>query len=164
MKQVASKNHFYPFTLRLATLSNVIFCRDKFYVYPVPPEDALSIENLFIHLKFTFDASVASGSRIVEWIGIGSEFPTFITDEPDYFRKIDLNVAADANRKVDIKLDLTTILNKDNVRYREYFETPVTTDYTYVIIKLSENLRDTSLVGTAQLCKLDALYTTKGIH
>lgn len=164
MTQIASKNHFYPFTLRLATLSNIAFCRDKFYMYPVPPEDALSIENLFIHFKFTFDAGVASGNRIVEWIGIGSEFPTFITDEPAYFRKIDLNQAADANRKVDIKLDLTTILNKDNVRYREYFETPVTTDYTYVIIKLSENLRDTSTVGTAQLCKLDALYTTKGIH
>ena len=164
MTRIASKNHFYPFTLRTTNIAALAFCRDKMYLYPVPPEDALSIENLFIHLKFTFDASVAAGNRIVEWIGVGSEFPTFIEDEPAYFKKIDLNQAADANRKVDIKLDLTTVLNKDNVRYREYFETPVTTDYTYVIIKLSENLRDTSLVGTAQLCKLDALYTTKGIH
>lgn len=162
--QEGSKKHFYPFTFRSAAISNAAQCRDKTYMYLVPPQDALTIENMFCHLKFTFDAGVAAANRVVEYIGIANSVPLFIESDPTYLKKIILNQAADANRKVDIKLDLTTLLKKDNVRYREYFETPVTTDYTYVIIKLSGNLRDTSTVGTIDLWKLDGLFTSKGIR
>ena len=162
--QEGSKKHFYPFTFRTAAISNATQCRDKALLYLVPPQDALTIENMFCHLKLTFDAGVAVGNRIVEYIGIANEVPLFIEDDPAYLRKIDLNQAADVNRKVDIKLDLTSLLNKNNANYREYFETPVTDDYTYVIIKLSGNLRDTSTVGTIDLWKLDGLFTSKGIR
>jgi len=162
--QEGSKKHFYPFTFRTAAISNAAWCRDKALLYLVPPQDALTIENMFCHFRFTFDAGVAVGSRIVEYIGIANQVPLFIETDPTYLRKIDLNQAADGSRKVDIKLDLTSLLKKDNVRYREYFETPVTTDYTYVIIKLSGNLRDITTVGTIDLWKLDGLFTSKGIR
>lgn len=162
--QVGGKNHFYPFTFRTAAIVNAAWCRDKAYLYLVPPQDALTIENMFVHFKFTFDAGVASGDRKIEYIGIANEVPLLIQANPSYLRKIDLNQSADVNRKLDIKLDLSSLLKKDNVRYREYFETPVTTDYTYVIIKLAEALRDTGTVGTIDLWKMDGLFTSKGIR
>lgn len=164
MTQIASKNHFYPFSLKIAAQANIAMCQDKAFLYLVPPQDALTIENMFCHLRFTFDAGISAPNRVVKYIGIANEVPLFINDDPSYLRKIDLNVAADGNRKVDIKLDLTSLLKKDNVRYREYFETPVTEDYTYVIIKLSDGCRDILNVGTIDLWKLDGLYTSKGIR
>lgn len=164
MTQIASKNHFYPFSLKMAAQVNAAWCQDKAFLYLVPPQDALTIENLFCHFRFTFDAGVAAPDRVVQYIGICNEIPLSPATEPNYLRKIDLNQAADGSRKVNIKLDLTSLLNKGNVNYREYFETPVSTDYTYVIIKLADANRGVLTVGTVDLWKVDGLFTSKGIR
>lgn len=164
MKSLASKKHFYPFTFRTAAMVNNSWCQDKAFMYLVPPKDALSIENLYCHFKLTFDAGIPSGDRILEYIGICNEIPISPSIEPSYLRKIDINQAANASREVEIRIDLSSLLKKDNARYREYFETPVTADFTYVIIKLSGNVRGIVTVGTTNIWKLDGLFTTKAIR
>lgn len=138
-------------------------CQDKTYFYVVPPEKALTIENLFVHLKLTFDAGIASGNRKLEYIGIGNELPLFVEDDPTFFRKIDFNLSADANRKIDVKIDLSHLLNKENAGYRDYFG-DIPDNLTYVIIKTAAGNRGVSNVGTINLCKIDAQYTTEGIR
>ncbi len=160
----STKVHHYPRTLRSVCMVNQIHCQDRTYFYITPPEDAISVESLIVHLKMTFDASIASADRVLKSLAIGSSFPLFITSNPAYFRELTLNQSADAvTRKIDVKIDLTTLLKKDNVRYRGIFGNFVTDDYTYVIIKTADNNRGVTTVATIDLCRVDAQYTTKGI-
>lgn len=159
-----SKMHIYPYSLRLAALANVTFCQDKTFLYIVPPAQALTIENLFCHFKFTFDSGVAAANRVVQYIGVCNEIPVNIASDPSYLRKYDINQAADANRKVDIKLDLSALLNREHANYREFFDDPTSDDFTYCIVKLADGCRGNNNAGTVNLWKLDALYTTTGIR
>lgn len=160
----SQKVHIYPYTFRSACLTAIPMCQDKIIMYLVPPENGLSIEQLYCHLKMTFDSGVAAGDRVVRWIGIYNEIPLFVQDEPAEQNRIDLNIAADVNRKVDIRVDLSSILTRDHVAYRDYFTDPETGDFTYVVIKLDDDLRGNNTVGTIDLWKLDGLFTTLGIR
>lgn len=160
----SSKVHVFPHTVRTIAAANASMCQDKIYFYPVPPDRSLTIENLFVHLKFTFDAGVSAPNRTLEYIGIGNELPLFIQNDPSRFRKVDLNVAADGNRKIDVKLDLSHLLEKSHVGYRELFDDGIATDLTYVIIKFNGANRGVGNTGTINLCKIDTQYTTEGIR
>lgn len=160
----SSKVHHYPRSLRTVNMVNVGFCQDKAHFYITPPEDAISIETLYIHLKMTFAVGITASERVLKYIGVGSEIPLLIADDPTgYFNKVDLNLSADANRQVEVRLDLTSILKKDNVRYRSYFSDADTNDFTYIIIKTHDNNRGVTDVATIDICKVDAQFTTKGI-
>ena len=161
----STKVHFYDHTLRSAATALLSLCRDKAYFYLVAPKNAQTIENMYLHLKITFDAGVPIGDRVIKYIGIGNEFPLFIQDDPSgYFNKLDLNLAADAvTRKIDLKLNLTPLLNKENAGWRDRFNTDGD-NLTYIIIKTADANRDVSTVASVELCKVDALYTTTGIR
>ena len=159
-----TKGHYYDHTLSSAATAQLSLCRDKAYFYLVAPKNAQTIENMYMHLKVTFDAAVPIGNRVITYIGIGNEFPLNITDEPSgYFNKLDLNLAADAvTRKIDLRLNLTPLLKKENAGWRDRFNAD--TDLTYIIIKTADANRDVSTVASVELCKVDALYTTTGIR
>lgn len=158
-----SKKHIYPYSLRLAAMANAQWCQDKALLYIVPPAQALTIENLFCHFKFTFDSGVAVADRVIDYIGVCNDIPA-INADASYIQKYDLNQAADVNRQLDIKIDLSALLNRDHANYREYFDSPISDDFTYCIIKLGNGCRGNNSVGTVNLWKLDALYTTTGIR
>ncbi len=164
MRSQSTRHHHYPFTFRSCAFANSAACQDKVYLYIVPPEDAVTIERLYVHLRFTFDSSVAVGNRVVEAIGIGNELPLLIGQEPSRYREVVLNQAADGDRKVDIRVDLTHLLEKTHAKYRDFFNDPATEDMTYVVLKLHDNLRGVLTVGTINLWKIDALFTTRAIH
>lgn len=164
MKQESSKIHVFHQSLRSVCAVSAIQCQDKRYIYIVPPEKALTIENMMLHLKFTFDAGVSAPNRVLQYVGIGSNYPTSIVADPSYFRKIDLNLAADVNRKIDLLLDVSSLLKKANINYRPYFGTFVSTDYTYLILKFADANRGVSNVGTIDLCRIDSQFTTEGIR
>lgn len=160
----SSKVHHYPRTIRSVCMVDEAHCQDRTYFYIAPPEDALTIESLIVHLKMTFDAGIVSADRVLKSLAIGSSFPLFITSNPAYFRELTINQSADAvTRKIDVKIDLTSLLKKDNVRYRGMFGSFGTDDYTYIIIKTADNNRGLGTVATIDLCRVDAQYTTKGI-
>lgn len=160
----STKVHFYPHSLRSAALAEGYLCRDKAYFYLIPPKQAQTIEYMFLHLKMTFNIAVPADDRVLQYIGIGNEYPAAITLEPSgYFKKLDLNLAADANRKIDLTLNLTPILNKLNAGWHDRASTDGN-QQTYVIIKVSDNLRENYGPATIELCKVDALYTTRGIR
>ena len=159
----STKVHFYQHTLRSSALVNGGLCQDKAYFYLVAPKKAQTIENMYLHLRITFDAAIAVGDRKIQYIGIGDEYPFFIDQEPSgYFNKLDLNLAADASRKINLRLNLTPLLKKDNAGWRDRFNAE--SGLTYVIIKTPDGNRGITSVATVEICKVDALYTTTGIQ
>ena len=156
----------YKYSLRTIaiapkTMPNGYFCGQKFYAFPVPPDNAISIENLYLHLIMQFKVGVASGDRRITKIGIASDRPSygFI---PSRLRTYDVNLSADpTTRIIDTRIDLSALLKKDNVRWRDFYTTPATTDQTYVYIELAT---ENSSNGDLILCKMDCLYTTTGIR
>lgn len=160
----STKVHFYEHTLRSAAATGLSLCRDKAYFYLVAPKNAQTIENMYLHLKMTFDAAVPAPNRVLQYIGVGNEYPLLIEQDPSgYFNKLDLNLAADAvTRKIDLRLNITPLLKKENAGWRDRFNAEP--DLTYIIIKTADANRDVTTVASVELCKVDALYTTTGIR
>lgn len=158
----STKKHFYPHILRSSAVVAIGTCQDKIVFYLIPPENALTIEQMFIHLKGTFDVSVATGDQVVQSIGVGSTFGA-IDAVPVGFKSIPLNIAANVSRQVDIRLNITSILNKANAGYRDNLGSIAVGTPTYIYLKLADNLRNTSSKFTIDLWKMDALYTIKKI-
>jgi hypothetical protein len=161
----STKHHFYPYSIKSVGMVDTAWCGGKVLLYVVPPDRALTIENMYVRFKATFDSSVASGNRVVKRIAIIDEIPALYNsnDGVGYYRYLDLNVAADANRKVDIKIDISHLLKKDNVGYREYFDDDLG-GLTYVMIEPDDDLLGTINIGTIDLWKVDAQFTTQGIR
>ena len=136
------------------------FCLGKAIYYQIPPKDALSIQYLRTQFKFVFDSSIPTDWQKIHKIGIrDSKYPEYAT----YEKYITLDQAADGARAVTLDMNLTPLLNKDNVAYTE-FEDVFGTGYTYIFIELAEELGATTSPGEMRLWKADALYTTLGIR
>lgn len=152
----------YKYSLRTVAIATASLCGQKFFAYPVPPDNAISIENLYLHLKLQFDASVTTGDRMITKIGIADSRPAF-NGKPNRLLTYDVNIAANASRIVDTTIDLSALLEKSNVKYRDYYDIqdPADTGYTYVYIELAA---DNTNNGNLLLCKMDCLYTTTGIR
>lgn len=106
---------------------------------------------------------------MIESIGMVDEVPLLITSDANRQRRIELNQTADANRRVDISVDLTHLLKNDDVAYEETgFDTGPDTGYTMVEILLPNTLDINNAnylnVGSVELWKIDALFTTIGIR
>lgn len=159
----------YRYSLRSTCISprqipNSYLCNYRLFAYPVPPDNAITIENLYLHLIIKFNVGIASGSRKIVRIGVGNSRPIYGSDPPR-FRYYDVNLSADpTTRIIDTKIDLSALLKKDDVRYADYFDhgDPSDLGFTYVIIDLPTDLTSTN--GDLLLCKMDALYTTTGIQ
>lgn len=167
---MGSQNKLQPYKYTMKTVaagSSAGICRNRFMMYMIPPKEALSIERLYCHFVMTFDAGIAAADRKIESIGIIDELRPFpITKAANYQRRQTVNLQADANRRVDLSIDLTHLLDHDNVAYEESVFDPgvVSTGYTAVEIKLPDSLVDISNVGALVLWKIDGLFTTIGIR
>ena len=161
-----NKQQPYPYSLKTVLASQQAACLNRFFLYMLPPKDALTIERLFCHCVFLFDASVAAADRRIVSVGIVDELVPFpMSAISNYQRRQQVNQSADANRRVDLSIDLSHLLKNDNVSYQEdAFDDGPTTGYTAVEILLPETLANTSTVGDMEIWKLDGLFTTTGIR
>lgn len=141
-------------------------------MYLVPPKNALSIENMWTHINFQFDAGIPSGQRVITNIGISAGYPLDFsisgsTPKTDgTIRKLPVNWAADpTTRIIDKRIDLSSLLRKDVAGYRDFFLdfTDPDEDYTYIWVEFGVPV-NTSITGKMNLWKADALYTTIGIQ
>jgi hypothetical protein len=131
-----------------------------------PPEDALSIENLFCHLRMTFNSGLSSSDKVLKRIGILSDYTTYTEqNQANYFRYLDVNIAAVGNI-IDTKIDLSSLLNSENIG--DIGSAGVFTDGSATIVYLetansSDSTNDTD-AGTINVWKLDGTYTTQKIR
>lgn len=164
----SSKHQPYTYSLKSVAYVGMgtDICTNVIMMYIVPPDNALTIENLYMHLVMQFDAAVPSGDRVLRKIGISDEFTSeYFFGAPNRLKVFDVNIAADANRMIDKRIDLSALLKKDDVLYRELI-LPITapdTGYTYIYLEFDEDQKNNNLLGSIKLWKADALYTTVGI-
>ncbi len=149
------KKQVFPYSFRTVAAGshptyNFPMCNMRYFFQIIPPENALTIENIFTHIVLQFDASVAVANRIVQSIGITDEIPLILANA-NYQRRLTLNMQADANRRIDLALDLSALLKRD-------------TPACYIELLLSANLYNVSTIGVFELWKADGLYTTTGIR
>lgn len=167
-----TKQQPYTYSLRTAAMSNLVdvaICADHMWFYIVPPKDAISIENLYVHLKIQFESSISASLRKILRIGIVNtiEFPArFDPSKADYYRVLTVNAEADADRIIELKMSLSALLKKSNVRWQDLFSDQFDDEdtYTYVLVEMPVELFEEGLVGKILLWKVDALFTTKGIR
>ncbi len=166
----STKHQVYKYSLRTTSVvprnvPNNYMCGSRFLVFPAPPDNAITIENLYLHLIVKFAVGVAVGDRKIARIGIGNNYPLY-GNNPPRWRYYDVNIAADpTTRIVDTRIDLSALLKNDDVRYADYFDAhdPAQLGYTYIVIDLPDGIPTISN-GDLLLCKMDALYTTTGIR
>ncbi len=154
-----TKNQHYKYSMRTA-LSQSFWCTGVILMRLQEPDDAITMENLFMHFRHTFDTGVASGNRKITRIGIVSSQPGLgwfdsaggnypILGQPTYHRFVDVNFVADANRVVDFNFDLSSLIDKDRPAEN------------LVYVKAPDILNSNQ--GTISIWKLDGIYTTNGI-
>jgi hypothetical protein len=172
----STKKQPYTYTLKTATFIGGdngfggdygYICSNGIIFYLVPPDGALTIENLWVHIFMEFDSSIAVGKRVLKKIGIidTDASPTLFPSLIDRLKVFDVNISADANRQIDKRIDLSALLKKDNIAYRNLFADSSTPDngYTMVYLGFDDSLAETSIIGKVKLWKTDALFTTIGI-
>lgn len=161
----STKEQFYKYSLKTVAVAEQQGCTDKIYLYPVPPENALSIEECFVHFIFQFESDIPSHLQVLNEIGIANQRPILITDDPTDLRVITLDQAADGNRRIDIKIDLTTLLTPTNVGWTPEFGADYDDgDQTFIYLKFPKDLRLEVNTGTIELWKVDSVYTTNEIR
>lgn len=159
-----------PYTYSMKTVAYVgtgtDICTNVIMMYLVPPDGALTIENLYMHLVMQFDAAVPVGDRVLRKIGISDEFTSeYFFGAPNRLKVYDVNIAADGSRMIDKRIDLSALLKRDDVLYREMI-LPISapeTGYTYIYLEFDADQKENNSLGSIKLWKADALYTTVGI-
>lgn len=145
-------------------VNQMVFCRGVVLMRVQQPDDALTMENLLMRFRMRFDASTAAGAfRTIKRVGVVSEVPSLAffgpaPDDPnlgivpDYHRYLDVSYAADGNRYVDVRLDVSSLIDKSRP------------DQNWVYVMIDDVDYIASLTGDIKLWKMDALYTTTGIR
>lgn len=161
-----SKVQPYPYSLKTVAANDFPnVCFNRVVMYMTPPKDALTIERLFCHIVFRFEAGVAAGSRYLRSIGIIDELVPLLTEPSNYQRRQEVNIAADANRRIDLSIDLSHLLKNDDVAYSAGgADVGPDTGYTAVELVFDPSLESTPDIGDIELWKIDGLFTTIGIR
>lgn len=160
----SNKLQAYKYSLRTATLAGSDnHCGRRRWFYLVAPQKSITIENINTHFVFQFDSGVASGDRKIVRIGIMNAENLSQTVDSDYTRAYDIDESADGNRIVDLKMDLTALLQKTDAGYQDILDDNVV-GRTLIFIDFPVALELTNNVGDLKLWKADALYTTEGIR
>ena len=149
-----SKNQFYRYSMR-STIARGFLCTRKILIRQIPPDNAQSIENLFMHLRLDFSAgSLSSGDKVLYRVGILSSVPSYNNPEGvTRARFLTVNKAATADI-LDTKIDLSSLLDK----------TAINSTYVYLEIKGSTDVGSDGNSANIDLWKLDGIYTTREIR
>jgi len=167
MRSQSSKKQEYKYSIKTgayADTDSLGLILDKFLFYLVPPQDSIAIKSLRTSLRLEFDAGVPVADRIIEQIGITSDY-LYDENEAAYFRSLYINKAADANRIVDLDIDLTSLLKEDNVQYNAgMYNFGSSSQFTFIWLKIGRGTNlQSSFNGVIQKWKADAFFVTKGI-
>lgn len=116
------------------------------------PSDFLEAKNLYCHLSIVFHASEPVGNRKILYVGQPAWPP-----EGEQPAMIYVNQTADGNRRIDLKVDLTQIIDKIVPQPPEFGGQ----GYFNVGILHPGILEQ---LATVELWKMDLVYTTTGIR
>jgi hypothetical protein len=154
----------YTYSLRSVAYSGLTaagsdLCHSELWFQVHAPDDYIALKRLRLHLIIQFDVAVPSGYQELLQIGITDDPVSYtIAGLPAhagrYIQMVDINQVADGNRKINLNIDLTSLLHK----------TTSNNDYVYITFPRDDPTISPVVTGKVLLCKGDALYTTTGIR
>lgn len=168
-----TKNQFYRYSLRSVCARGMSMCNNIFMLEVLPPDNALTIENLFMRVRVTFDSAVPSGLRRIDRVGIVSEFQPFgqTFQNLDHHAALVVNKTADGNRVIDFTVDMSTLLKKTNIEANQGVFSSSADQATLMYLELPLELigfvidpPGTIVYGSIDVWKADAIYTTTEIR
>ena len=159
------QEYTYSFKTAVFTSNYINLCTDKILFWLVPPKNSLGIHYLHTQLKFQFESSIPSAVRYIKDIGIIGRYGQD-TSLAEHFRILEINKVADANREVELSINLSSLLKKDDIASTENIVSPpvLTDGFTFVYVSFDSSLVDELSLGRIRLWKTDALFTTTGIR
>lgn len=116
------------------------------------PSDFLEAKNLYCHLRIRFHASEPSANQKILYIGQPQWPPE--DEQPDM---VYVNLTADGDRRIDLEIDLTQIIEKLTVQEPAFGQQ----GYFNIGILHPGILEQ---LATVELWKMDLVYTTTGIR
>jgi len=116
------------------------------------PSEFLEAKNLYAHISIVFHASEPVDNRKILYIGQ----PSYPQTGPQP-NMVYVNKTADANRRIDLEIDLTQIIEKLEP------QAPAFSQQGYINIGILHPGILTQL-ATVELWKMDLVYTTTGIR
>lgn len=119
-----------------------------------PPLFTYAPQGLFMHLIYQFSTTVAVADRKIEGVYVRDTPSSYIgTGSSSSIEKyMPLNVSADANRKIELSLDLSSLL------------TGKATNVVFLRFPVNNYAQAGRLQDTVILWKLDLIYQTIGIR
>lgn len=160
-----TKNQFYRYSMRCTMVGQNSWCAKRILLWQRPPDNALSIENLYCHVRILFDSGLSAGEKKLARIGIVSGYPAYAQEAYESrYKYLDINISADGSNYVDLTIDLTSLLDKTAIGDPANDE-----NATLVILTAggatSDSIADNlASAGTIELWKLDGIYTTREIR
>jgi hypothetical protein len=117
------------------------------------PQNFIAVKNLFVHVRIQFNVAEPSANQKIS--GIGSK--TFSINPANQPLMRPLALTADANREIDLKVDLFDIIPKLAIT------APALGNQGYFNIGI-QHPNNLSNFATIKLWKIDVIYTTQGIR
>lgn len=154
-----TRNQEYIYQYLTVAAAQLFFCGFGPRLSVNVPKNLLEIKSLCVHAILLFNATVPLSYRKLHYIGgqmvFNTEFNGVAADQP---AMIYVNRSADANRRIDITVDISHLIDKlvidDGDSYSSaHFDLGLVTD-----------LGNNNVGGTLELWKVDMIYTTKGIQ
>lgn len=152
MSVTVSRNQEYTYQFKTISMQGGKMCGRGGTLNFNLPSNLLKRKNLWVHIKIQFDSSEPIDNRKV--IGIGQK--TYPLDGPQP-KMLPLNLSADVNRIIDIKMDLTSILDlldiiPPSLGNQGYFNVGVQLPYNLIYF------------AKVMIWKMDLIYTSQGIR
>lgn len=119
MKQQSNKHQEYTYaaqTVHAVNQSSVLYSpQGEAGFWVQPPEEAISMEYLFVDIKIRFNDNIPLDDCRITRIGVLSYSPDLGFYESQAKRFIDVDLQADANRELVIQRNLSFLLDKSKV-------------------------------------------------
>lgn len=146
---------------RSVAVARSIFCGYGPILGVSVPDDLLELKNVAIHASIVFDVSVASGNRKLHWIGgryTLNPYPDQ-TASSEQAAMIHILQSADANRRVDVTIDISHLIPELTIDTNPTFDQP-----SFEVSMVTDPTGANSVTGVLEIWKVDLIYTTKGIQ
>jgi hypothetical protein len=141
----------YPYAVKVVTVADYQACGNRYFLAVYPPEDMLECKEIYTRLHFRFMGGVAPADQIIERVGVSSDYPDFILDDPVQVLYLDKQFTADANGHLELSLDLTP-----------YIQDPAGANF--IELQFAASLFSSGGWGIFDLWQVDMVYTTQGVR
>lgn len=156
-----SRHQEYQYQYRQVAVARTIFCGYGPSLNVSIPDNMLKLINVSLHASIVFDPSVSAPSRKLWWMGGKALYNPY----PDQSLKavqpamMPINLLADANRRVDVTIDISHLIPLLTIDSSPTFDQP-----SFEVDLITDPSGSFAITGVIELWKVDYIYTTKGIQ